>query len=218
MPAENLADKKNRARKIYSALKKEFGTPKCPLTFATTEQLAVAVMLSAQCTDERVNMVTPALFARFGDMKAFQEADVTEIEKLIYSTGFYRNKAKNIRALAGILVAKYGGKIPEDFETLIKLPGIGRKTANVIMAEAFNRAPGITVDTHVKRIAHLLGFTKSTNPVVVERDLMAIFPPNLWRDLPLLVIFHGRKTCVARRPRCAECRIAKFCPGAKHSK
>ena len=218
MPAEPLSLKTIRARKIFAVLKKEFGTPSCPLAFATTEQLAVAVILSAQCTDERVNLVTPALFQRFPDMRAIHKADVAEIEKLIYSTGFYRNKAKNIHALAGILLEKYAGKIPGDFEALVKLPGIGRKTANVIMAEAFGRAPGITVDTHVKRIANLLGFTRSTNPVVVERDLMGIFPAKLWRDLPLLLIFHGRKTCVARRPRCKECRIVNFCPGAKHTK
>ena len=203
---------KNRALKVFAALRAEFGSPACPLTFKTTEQLAIAVMLSAQCTDERVNLVTPALFKRFPDMQAFARADVPEVEKLIYSTGFYRNKAKNIVALARILVAEYGGKIPRDFAILPTLPGIGRKTANVIMAEAFNEAPGITVDTHVKRISRLLGFTQSDNAVIVERELMEIFPKEMWRDLPLLIIFHGRKTCIARRPQCAVCTLAKICP------
>lgn len=201
-----------RARKIFQLLKAEFGRPACPLHFKTTEQLAVAVILSAQCTDERVNSVTPALFARFPDMAAFASANVAEVERLIYSTGFYRTKAKSIVALARVLVQNHNGKIPRDFALLYSLPGIGRKTANVIMAEAFGEAPGITVDTHVKRITRLLGFTQSDNAVTVERDLMQIFPPDTWRDLPLLLIFHGRKTCIARRPRCAECTIKRFCP------
>lgn len=204
-----------RALKIFRLLRTEFGRPACPLHFRTHEQLAVAVILSAQCTDERVNLVTPALFARFPDMEAFARADVTEVERLIYSTGFYRNKARNIVALARILAEKYKGKIPRDFEILHSLPGIGRKTANVIMAEAFGEAPGITVDTHVKRISRLLGFTRSDNPVIVERELMQIFPQRTWRDLPLLLIFHGRKTCRARRPLCTECRIKRLCPSAK---
>ncbi len=206
---------KARARQVFDTLRKEFGSPACPLTFKSTEQLAIAVILSAQCTDERVNLVTPALFARFPDMPAFAQADVSEVEKLIYSTGFFRNKVKNIVALAKILVADYGGKIPRDFAILPTLPGIGRKTANVIMAEAFGEAPGITVDTHVKRIAGLLGFTKSDNAIIVERELMAIFPKEIWRDLPLLIIFHGRKTCIARRPACNTCGIFAFCPGGK---
>lgn len=206
---------KPRANKIFAALEKTFGRPKCPLTFTTTEQLAVAVMLSAQCTDERVNLVTPELFRQFPNMEAFAVADVESIEKLVYSTGFYRNKAKNIQALARLLVRDYEGKIPADFEILVTLPGIGRKTANVIMAEAFEQAPGITVDTHVIRISNLLGFTQSKNAVIVEKDLMAIFAKKLWRDLPLLLIFHGRKTCIARRPKCVDCTIRKWCPSAK---
>lgn len=206
---------RQRALKVFRYLEKEFGRPACPLHFKTTEQLTVAVILSAQCTDERVNLVTPVLFERLPDMPTLATADLSELEKLIYSTGFYRNKARNIQALARILVAEHGGKIPRDFETLVTLPGIGRKTANVVMAEAFGEAPGITVDTHVKRIAKLLNFSKSDNAVVVERDLMQIYPKKYWRDLPLLLIFHGRKTCIARRPKCADCRIRRFCPSAK---
>jgi len=206
---------RRRARKIFAALEAEFGRPACPLHFRSTEQLAVAVILSAQCTDERVNLVTPALFARFPDMAALAKAPLAELEHLIYSTGFYRNKAKNIKALAEILVRDYSGRIPEDFDTLTRLPGIGRKTANVIMAEAFDKAPGITVDTHVKRIAKHLGFTQSDNAVIVERDLMQVFQPPEWRDLPLLLIFHGRRTCIARRPQCNACAIRRLCPAAK---
>lgn len=212
---KNDAALKRRAASVFVKLRAIFGTPACPLHFRSTEQLAIAVILSAQCTDERVNQVTPALFARFSDMEAFAQADTTEVEKLIYSTGFFRNKAKNIVALAQTLVRNFGGRIPRDFEALTKLPGIGRKTANVIMAEAFGEAPGVTVDTHVKRISKLLGFTKSDNAVIVERDLMRIFPTKMWRDLPLLLIFHGRKTCIARRPKCAECALKKLCPAAK---
>lgn len=206
---------KRRALAVFGRLEKEFGRPACPLNFASVEQLAVAVILSAQCTDARVNLVTPALFERFPDMPAFAAAKVSDIENLIYSTGFYRNKAKNIHELAKILVSDHGGKIPRDFKLLTALPGIGRKTANVIMAEAFGEAPGVTVDTHVKRISRLLGFTKSDNAVIVERELMQIFPPRLWRDLPLLLIFHGRKTCIARRPQCAACTLKKLCPARR---
>lgn len=206
---------RRRALAVFSRLEKEFGRPACPLNFASVEQLAVAVILSAQCTDARVNLVTPALFGHFPDMPAFAAAKVSDIEKLIYSTGFYRNKAKNIHELAKILVHDHGGKIPRDFKLLTTLPGIGRKTANVIMAEAFGEAPGVTVDTHVKRISRLLGFTQSDNAVIVERELMQLFPPRLWRDLPLLLIFHGRKTCIARRPQCAACTLRKLCPSAK---
>jgi endonuclease III len=208
------AHTRKRATRIFDILTQEFGKPACPLLFASTEQLAVAVMLSAQCTDERVNIVTPALFSKYPDMPALANAPLSDIETLIYSTGFFRNKARNIQALAKILTEKHGGLIPGDFELLVSFPGIGRKTANVIMAEAFNEAPGITVDTHVKRIAALLEFTDSNNAVIVERELMQIFPRALWRDLPLLLIFHGRKTCIARRPKCNQCGIAKLCPSA----
>jgi len=217
MTSRDTQTLRQRALKIFQKLEKEFGHPACPLHFKSTEQLAVAVILSAQCTDERVNLVTPALFERFPDMPALAVAELSELEKLVYSTGFYRNKARNIQALARILVAEHGGKIPRDFATLTTLPGIGRKTANVVMAEAFGEAPGITVDTHVKRLAKLLGFSQSDNAVVVERELMQIFPKKYWRDLPLLLIFHGRKTCIARRPKCADCKIKRLCPSAKPS-
>jgi len=208
----NATGLKKRAEKVFLLLTKEFGDPDCPLHFATIEQLAVAVILSAQCTDARVNLVTPALFAKFPDMESLAKAKITDIEKLIFSTGFYHNKAKNLSALAKILVKEYGGKIPKDFALLPTLPGIGRKTANVIMAEGFGEAPGVTVDTHVKRVSNRLGFTTSTNPVIVERHLMEIFQRKKWRTLPLLLILHGRKTCIARRPQCETCVLLKICP------
>ncbi|MCS6971415.1 MAG: endonuclease III [Leptospiraceae bacterium] len=206
-----------RAIQIYQKLLREFGEPACPLHYRTPEQLAVAVILSAQCTDERVNQVTPQLFSRFPDMAALSRANVREVEQLIYSTGFYRNKAKNIVALAKTLVAQYGGKIPRDFTALCKLPGIGRKTANVIMAEAFGESPGITVDTHVMRLSRRLGLSDGKNALAVERDLMRLYPRRFWLHLPLLLIFHGRKTCKAIRPRCAACCLARLCPSAEHA-
>lgn len=175
----------------------------------------MAVILSAQCTDARVNKVTPALFARFPDMVRLAESSISELEKLIFSTGFYHNKAKNIQKLAQILVQDYNAKIPKDFNILVTLPGIGRKTANVIMSEGFGEAPGITVDTHVKRVAFRLGFTQSENPTVVERDLMVLYPKSAWRTLPLYLIFHGRETCHARKPQCTVCIIKELCPSAK---
>lgn len=192
-------------------LRQHFGKADPPLKFKTTEQLAVAVILSAQCTDERVNMVTPKLFEKYPDMFALAKAKVSDIEKIIYSTGFYKNKARNIHKLANILVEKYQGKIPKDFDTLIKLPGIGRKTANVIMAVAFHEAPGIVVDTHVARITRLLGMTDKKTPQQIEKDLMTFMPKELWRELPLYLIFLGRKFCIARRPKCNECILQDMC-------
>lgn len=212
---ETLPDKKARSLKITSLFQARYGTPECPLTFRTVEQLAVAVILSAQCTDARVNQITPALFERFPDMVRLAEASLPELEKLIFSTGFYHNKARNIQKLAQILVRDYNAKIPKDFDVLVTLPGIGRKTANVIMSEGFGEAPGVTVDTHVKRVAFRLGFTRSENPTVVERDLMALYPKSVWRVLPLYLIFHGRETCHARKPQCGVCIIKELCPSAK---
>lgn len=206
--------KQNYIRKIFNKLKDYYGRPDVPLSHETTEQLAVAVILSAQCTDERVNRTTPVLFARYSDMHALAEAPVKEIEKLVYSTGFYKAKAANISKLARILVEEYNGKIPADFKTLVKLPGIGRKTANVIMNHAFDEAPGIVVDTHINRISQRLGFTQKDGPVHVEKDLMTIWPKDLWGEFPLLIIFHGRKFCDSRRPLCSDCFLNKDCPSA----
>lgn len=201
----------HKARSIFGILKTEFGFIAPPLNFETNEQLAVAVILSAQCTDEMVNRVTVDLFSEYPDMFSLSKARVKDIEKIIYSTGFYRNKAKNIAELSKILVRDYESKIPEDFDILVKLPGIGRKTANVIMNQAFNKAVGIVVDTHVKRVTRLLGFTTETDPVKVEKDLMRKWPQQLYKDMPLYIIFHGRKTCIARRPQCDRCGLIDYC-------
>jgi len=205
----------NYSRKILGALKSFFGPAHPPLLFKNNEQLAIAVILSAQCTDERVNKVTPRLFEAFPDMQSLANAEITQIEKLIFSTGFYHNKAGNIKALAENLIKNHNGKIPDNFDVLIRLPGIGRKTANVIMAVAFNKTPGIVVDTHVRRITQLLGMTKETTPEKIEKDLQTIWPIDVWKDLPLYLIFLGRKFCKARTPVCEQCVLKKLCPSSK---
>lgn len=198
--------------KIYQLLKKHYGEPKPPLKFTTPEELAIAVILSAQCTDERVNQVTPELFRRFPTMALLAKARQEEVEKIIYSTGFYRNKARNIIRLAQILTEKFQGKIPKDFEVLQKLPGIGRKSANVIMNIAFHQAPGIVVDTHVLRLSQRFGYTNSKNPEKVEKELMKIIPQKYWLNFSLYLIYHGRKFCQARKPLCPSCFLNKLCP------
>lgn len=205
-------------RKVYKRLNVRYGIPEPPLKYKNTEQLAIAVILSAQCTDERVNQVTPVLFQKYPEIKDLAGAPVGEIEKIIFSTGFYHNKARNISALAGILVNKYNGKIPSDFEILIQLPGIGRKTANVIMAVAFNQTPGIVVDTHVRRITGLLGMTDEKTPEKIEKDLMTFLPEDLWLHFSLYLIFLGRDICIARRPRCNDCFLKNICMTGKNVK
>lgn len=172
----------------------------------------MATILSAQCTDVRVNLVTPALFARFPDPAGLAEADSDEVEGLIHSTGFFRAKAKNLRAMAAKLVASHGGEVPDDLDALTALPGVGRKTANVVLGNAFHVASGVVVDTHVKRLAHRLGLTGSRDPVVIERELNAIVPRQHWVNLSHRLIEHGRKVCRARKPRCSACELAKICP------
>ncbi|MCS6985042.1 MAG: endonuclease III [Leptospiraceae bacterium] len=199
---------------LYRLLKKHYGIPKPPLKFRNPEELAIAVILSAQCTDERVNAVTPELFRRFPDMKALAQASIEEVEQLIYSTGFYRNKARNIVRLAQIVVENYNGHIPPDFEVLQKLPGIGRKSANVIMNMAFQKAPGIVVDTHVLRLSRRFGYSEGKNPRKTERELMQIIPKRYWLNFSLYLIYHGRKYCRARKPLCSECFLNKICPAA----
>lgn len=198
--------------KVEKTLSDYFGDVDAPLNFKSNEQLAIAVILSAQCTDERVNLVTKKFFKIFPDMKSLAKAQVSEVEELIFSTGFYHNKAKNILALAKILTAKYHGKIPNDFDTLVTLPGIGRKSANVIMNVAFSRSVGIVVDTHVRRISQRLGFTDKKTPEKVEKDLMKVCPPKVWITLPLLLIFLGRKFCTSRSPKCSICILKDSCP------
>jgi endonuclease-3 len=202
---------KQRVRRILEILAKFYPDAHCALHHDNPLQLLVATILSAQCTDVRVNMVTPALFARYADARAFAEADIGELEKAIQSTGFFRNKARNIKACCRILLDQHGGAVPATMEELVPLPGVGRKTANVILGNAFG-VPGITVDTHVGRLSRRLGLTVADDPVKVERDLMALIPKTEWTMFSHRLIFHGRQVCFARKPNCAGCALAKVCP------
>lgn len=200
-----------RARKINGILGEVFPDAKCELDFKNPLELLVATVLSAQCTDKRVNMVTPALFKKYPTAQKLAGAPRAVLEELIKSTGFYRNKAASIHGLAVALLEKHGGKVPNEIDTLVQLPGVGRKTANVVLSNAFD-IPGITVDTHVGRIARRLGFTTNTDPVKVEFDLMEIFEPKDWKLLNHRLIFFGRRICHSRKPACGACPLAKLCP------
>ncbi|WP_036041608.1 endonuclease III domain-containing protein [Leptospira alstonii] len=204
--------------RIFSLLGKEFGEVVTPLHFRQDYELAIAVILSAQCTDERVNQVTPALFKTFPSLKSFANADIFELEKLIFSTGFYRNKAKSIQGFAKKLINDFDGKIPKTIAELITLPGFGRKTANVVLSEVHGLVEGIVVDTHVNRISKVLGLTTKSDPVRVEKDLMALLPEKYWRDISLYLIFLGRKSCKAHRRFCEECILKKDCPSSSVAK
>ncbi|MCK9554933.1 endonuclease III [bacterium] len=201
---------KDRAKKIYGLLLKEYPDAKTALNFSTPLQLLVATILSAQCTDERVNIVTPRLFKKYRTAAAFANAARHELEQEIKSTGFFRNKAKNIIACCKGIVEKHGGKVPSAMEELTGLPGIGRKTANVILGNVFG-IPGIVVDTHVIRLSGRIGLTKEKDPVKIEFDLMKILDKTKWTMFSHLLIFHGRRVCRARRPVCYKCSIAKIC-------
>ncbi len=202
---------KNRARRIVRDLASFYPEAPCALVFDGPLQLLVATILSAQCTDVRVNLVTPALFTRYADAAAFANADRSELERLIQSTGFFRNKARNIQLCCQALIAKHGGQVPSTMEDLTPLPGVGRKTANVVLGNAF-AVPGIPVDTHVGRLSRRMGLTVHADPVKVERDLMGMIPKKEWTMFGHRMIHHGRRVCHARRPLCEECGLAKFCP------
>jgi endonuclease-3 len=186
----------------------------CELDFQSPLQLLVATILSAQCTDKRVNMVTPALFAAYPTAQALAHAPIEHLEELVKSTGFFRMKAKSIQGMARALVERHGGEVPSDMASLVVLPGVGRKTANVVLGNAFSINHGVVVDTHVGRLATRLGLTRETDPVKVEAALMPLFPQESWTMLSHLLIFHGRRTCDARKPRCGECVLADVCPSA----
>jgi len=215
MARESAAARAARAAAILPRLEAAYPDAHCALEHADPYQLLVATILSAQCTDARVNMVTPAFFARFPDAAALADGAQDEVEELIRSTGFFRNKGKSLLGMARAVVEGHNGEVPDTMETLRALPGVGRKTANVILGNAFGRNEGITVDTHVGRIARLLRLTSATDPEKVEQDLMALFPQAKWTLLSHLLISHGRAICIARRPRCGECPIAALCPSAK---
>jgi len=199
---------------LLTRLRAAYPDAHCALDYETPIQLLVAVILSAQCTDERVNLTTPALFARYPTAEALAAADPTELEQLVRPTGFYRQKARYIRQTAARLLAVYGGEVPPEMEGLLSLPGVARKTANVVRGEIYALADGVTVDTHVKRLSARLGLTTETDPVKVERDLMALIPPESWIEIAHLLIWHGRRVCHARRPNCAACPLADMCPAA----
>lgn len=202
---------KENVVKIIEELKKMYPDAKCSLDFSTPFEMGIAVMLSAQCTDERVNKITPILFEKYKKPEDYVKASLKEIEEIIKPCGFYKNKAKNLKGYAKDIVEKYNGKMPETMEELIKLPGIGRKSANVIMLEAFNNPQGIAVDTHAKRIANRMGLSKEKEPSKIEQDLIKQVPKKYFKDVNHLLVWHGRQTCNARKPKCEECRVNKYC-------
>lgn len=202
-----------RAAEILDRLRKHIPDLRCELDFSTPLELAVAAILAAQCTDKRVNLVTPALFKKYRTARAYAEADPAELEALVKSTGFYRNKAKSIRALGAALMEHHGGILPRDLEALIKLPGIGRKTANLLMADAFGQ-PGLIIDTHQIRLNQRFGFTTETDATKIELMLRDLLPPDDWTDWSHAVTLHGRYTCLARKPHCTQCPLASLCPSA----
>ncbi len=205
---------KQRALEILVRIKRLYPDATCSLNYETPVQLLVATILSAQCTDERVNIVTPALFARFPDALSMAHAELEEIEKLVKSTGFYRNKAKNIQGACRKIVNEFRGEIPPTMEDLLTLPGVARKTANVVLAHAFGINAGVTVDTHVKRLSQRLGFTTNTDAVKIERDLIKLIPQADWENWSIRLIYHGRAVCKARSPVCEQCQLADLCPSA----
>ena len=208
---ESKAAARARARKVDKALADAYPDAACALRHEDAWQLLVATILSAQCTDERVNMVTPALFKRYPSPAALAAADTAELEDLIHTTGFFRQKAKSLRGVAAAIARQYGGKLPRDLETLVTLPGIGRKTANVVLGTAYG-VPSIMVDTHVRRLSYRLGFTVEDDPVKIEMDLRDLLPPKSWTAFSHRLIHHGRRICHARKPRCLECPLARWCP------
>lgn len=203
--------KKERLNKIFPILEKKFGKPKCALNFETPFQLMVAVILSAQCTDERVNIVTKELFKVVKEPKDIRNMDIVVLEKYIKSTGFYKNKAKNIKLNAEALLEKYNDNIPNRMEELVKLAGVGRKTANVVLGEIWDIREGIVVDTHVKRLSNRIGFVKNENPEIIERELMKFVPKKSWFEYSHYLILHGRDKCKARKPQCDICEINEYC-------
>jgi len=214
MAREGKETKRKRAGAIFELLEKEHPGAMTALDHRSPFELAVATILSAQCTDERVNMVTPELFRRFPDPLALASADLGDVEELVHSTGFFRNKSKNLIGMAQAVVRHHGGELPQTLAHLTQLPGIGRKTANVILGNAFGIDEGIVVDTHVKRLSVRMGFSRETTPEKVEVDLMALFARERWTLLSHLLIFHGRGPCPARKTRCLECVVAHLCPSA----
>jgi len=215
MTTESTADRKKRAAKVVRFLKKHYPDAHCTLDFNSVHQLLVATILSAQCTDERVNKVTPALFKKYKTIEDFAVADLEELKRAVFTTGFYTNKAKAIKNSARQILNEFHGTIPRKLNELVKLSGVGRKTGSVILGAGYNLAEGIVVDTHVGRLSRRLGFTKNKDAVRVEKDLMWIVPHKDWIAYSHLLIDHGRTVCKARRPDCQNCFLNKLCPSAE---
>lgn len=202
---------KKKAEQLIRVLSAEYPEAKCALDYSTPEQLLIATILSAQCTDVMVNKVTKALFAKYPSPKELARARLADVEKIVKPTGFYRNKAKNIIACAAALVERHGGKAPRTMEALTALPGVGRKTANVVLGNAYGIAVGVVVDTHVRRLANLIGLTRQQDPEKIEAELMELVPREHWTDFSHWLIHHGRQICIARRPKCGDCVARKYC-------
>jgi len=209
-----MANVKDRVLKIIKILKKSYPDSRTALAYETPLQILVATILSAQCTDERVNKLTPALFAKYPTAEAFASADRAELERDIRPTGFFRNKAKSIIGAARTILNDFGGRVPDTMAELITLPGVARKTANIVLSSAYRKAEGIAVDVHVKRLSGRLGLSRQADPKKIEQDLLKIVPFDYWLDFNYLLVNHGRAVCQARKPKCAVCKIARLCPSA----
>lgn len=202
---------KEKAIEIIDILKKYYPDAKCSLDFSTPFQMLVAVVLSAQCTDERVNKTTPSIFSKYPTVYDFNKMDISTLEELIHPCGFYKNKAKNLKSAANVIVEKYNGEVPNKMDDLLTIPGVGRKSANVIMLEAFHNPQGIAVDTHARRISNKVGFSKESDPLKIEQDLLNLFPKKYYYDVNHLLVWHGRNICTARNPKCEICPINNLC-------
>jgi endonuclease-3 len=213
--SRRFAPAAERAPEIYRRLAAEYPDAKCALDHRNPYELLVATILSAQCTDKRVNMVTPALFAKYPDPKAMSEANPVDLQEMIKSTGFFRNKTKSLLGMSRAVSEAHAGAVPETMEQLVKLPGVGRKTANVVLGNAFGRNEGVVVDTHVARLSQRLALSRETEPVKIEQDLMTLFPREQWTMLAHLLISHGREICDARKPLCEKCVVSDLCPSSR---
>ena len=210
-----FAPARERAPEIYRRLEAEYPDARCALDHRNPYELLVATILSAQCTDKQVNLVTPSLFARYPDAASLADANAEELQELIRSTGFFRNKTRSLLGMSAAVTTQHGGEIPRSMEQLVKLPGVGRKTANVVLGNAFGVDEGVVVDTHVSRLSQRLQLSKATEPVKIEQDLMALFPREQWTLLSHLLISHGREVCDARRPLCEKCVVNALCPASR---
>ena len=208
---KNTKHTKNEVIEIIKILKEMYPDATCSLDFTTPFEMGIAVMLSAQCTDERVNKTTPAIFEKYNTPQDFVDIDIEKLEELIYPCGFYKNKAKNIKAYSKMIIEEFGGELPQNIDKLTLLPGIGRKSANVIMLEAFNKPVGIAIDTHAKRISNRLGLSYESDPSKIEQDLLKQIPKEYYKDVNHILVWHGRNTCDSRKPKCDECKLNKYC-------